>query len=48
MLGNVMQALGERVFHQLEAVIEVVLQRPRRCFLKGNRASQRFLIGVHC
>ena len=42
-----MQALTEGVFHQLEAVVEVVLERPCGGLMKADRRGHRLLIGEH-
>ena len=45
--GHVMQTARQRVFHQLQAVIEVVLQGPSRRFIKRHRLADRLLCAVH-
>ncbi|MNZ93127.1 hypothetical protein D3C78_1121830 [compost metagenome] len=45
--GNVAQVTGQCALHQFEAVVEVVLQGPRRSFVEGDGFADRLLIGIH-
>ncbi|MOA61542.1 hypothetical protein D3C78_1867180 [compost metagenome] len=47
MAGDVAQVRGQGAFHQLEAVVQVVFQRPGRRFVKGDRRGDRLLVTVH-
>jgi hypothetical protein len=44
---HVVQAARQCALHQLEPVVEVVLERPRRRLVEGDRPGYRFLLGEH-
>ncbi|MNZ99379.1 hypothetical protein D3C78_1187000 [compost metagenome] len=47
MAGNIAQVRRQGAFHELEAVVEVVFQRPGGRFIKGDGRGDRFLAGIH-
>ncbi|MNI70641.1 hypothetical protein D3C73_1264650 [compost metagenome] len=47
MTGHIAQVRGQGALHELEAVVQVVLQRPGGRFVKGDGRSDRFLAGIH-
>ena len=44
---HIVKAARQRALHQLQAVVEVVLERPRRRLVEGDRAGNRLLLGEH-
>ncbi|MNE34887.1 hypothetical protein D3C80_1286250 [compost metagenome] len=45
--GHVLEVGGQRAFHQLEAVVEVVLEGARGGLVEGDRRAHRLLLGIH-